>query len=185
MCRDCGDGWPASIVNLSKLLVVVHLTCQGGKENPMNDLTIQLALAHAYHNRAYTNDYIFCFTWAGMFYAVKMENADVATLNAISTVSRTSSKRGGYAALRFRPTNAVKRAIVEMGNVVYKSTKANFDALCKSSKYNKGEVAEMLVTEKVFGEKWVKDSVPFTDGADVSHYQVKFQGATFCTERQV
>ena len=185
MCRDCGDGWPASIVNLSKLLVVVHLTCQGGKENPMNDLTIQLALARAYHNRAYTNDYIFCFTWAGMFYAVKMENADAATLNAISTVSRTSSKRGGYAALRFRPTNAVKRAIVEMGNVVYKSTKANFDALCKSSKYNKGEVAEMVVTEKVFGEKWVKDSIPFTDGADVSHYQVKFQGATFCTERQV
>ena len=151
----------------------------------MNDLTIQLALARAYHNRAYTNDYIFCFTWSGMFYAVKMENADVATLNAISTVSRTSSKRGGYAALRFRPTNAVKRGIVEMGNVVYKCTKANFDALCKSSKYNKGEVAEMLVTEKVFGEKWVKDSVPFTDGADVSHYQVKFQGATFCTERQV
>lgn len=151
----------------------------------MNDLTIQLALTRAYHNRAYTNDYIFCFTWAGMFYAVKMENADVATLNAISTVSRTSSKRGGYAALRFRPTNVVKRAIVEMGNVVYKSTKANFDALCKSSKYNKGEVAEMLVTEKVFGEKWVKDSVPFTDGADVSHYQVKFQGATFCTEREL
>ena len=151
----------------------------------MNDLTIQLTLARAYHNSAYTNDYIFCFTWAGMFYAVKVENADVATLNAISTVSRTSSKRGGYAALRFRPTNTVKRAIVEMGNVVYKSTKANFDALCKSSKYNKGEVAEMLVTEKVFGEKWVKDSVPFTDGADVSHYQVKFQGATFCTERQV
>lgn len=185
MCRDCGDRWPASIVNLSKLLVVVHLTCQGGKENPMNDLTIQLTLTRAYHNRAYTNDYIFCFTWAGMFYAVKVENADVATLNAISTVSRTSSKRGGYAALRFRPTNAVKRTIVEMGNVVYKSTKANFDALCKSSKYNKGEVAEMLVTEKVFGEKWVKDSVPFTDGADVSHYQVKFQGATFCTEREL
>ncbi len=151
----------------------------------MNDLTIQLTLTRAYHNRAYTNDYIFCFTWAGMFYAVKVENADVATLNAISTVSRTSSKRGGYAALRFRPTNAVKRTIVEMGNVVYKSTKANFDALCKSSKYNKGEVAEMLVTEKVFGEKWVKDSVPFTDGADVSHYQVKFQGATFCTEREL
>lgn len=151
----------------------------------MNDLTIQLTLTRAYHNRAYTNDYIFCFTWAGMFYAVKVENADVATLNAISTVSRTSSKRGGYAALRFRPTNTVKRAIVEMGNVVYKCTKVNFDALCKSSKYNKGEVAEMLVTEKVFGEKWVKDSVPFTDGADVSHYQVKFQGATFCTEREL
>ena len=151
----------------------------------MNDLTTQLTLTRAYHNSAYTNDYIFCFTWAGMFYAVKMENVDVATLVSISAISRTSSKRGGYAALRFRPTNAVKRAIVEMGNVVYKCTAANFAAECKASKYNKGEVAEMVVTEKVFGEKWVKDSVPFTDGADVSHYQIKFQGATFCTERQV
>lgn len=151
----------------------------------MNDLTIHLNLTNGYHNAAYTNDYVFCFTWAGMFYAVKMENVDVATLIAISSVSRTSSKRGGYASLRFRPTNDVKRAIVEMGNVVYKCTAANFKAECESNKYNKGENAERLVTEKVFGEKWVKDSVPFTDGADVSHYQVKFQGATFCTERQI
>jgi hypothetical protein len=72
-----------------------------------------------------------------------------------------------------------------MGNVVYKSTAANFKAECESNKYNKGENAERIVTEKVFGEKWVKDSVPFTDGADVSHYQIKFQGATFATERQL
>ena len=151
----------------------------------MNDVTIHLNLTNGYHNAAFTNDYIFCFTWAGMFYAVKMENVDVATLTAISNVDRTSSKRGGYASLRFRPTNAVKRAIVEMGNVVYKTTAANFKAECESNKYNKGENAERLVTEKVFGEKWVKDSVPFTDGADISHYQIKFQGATFCTERQL
>jgi hypothetical protein len=72
-----------------------------------------------------------------------------------------------------------------MGNVVYKCTAANFAAECASNKYNKGENAERIVTERVFGETWVKDSVPFTDGADVSHYQVKFQGATFCTERQL
>ena len=151
----------------------------------MNDVTMHLTLTNGYHNTAYTNDYVFCFTWAGIFYAVKLENVDVATLTAISVVSRTSSKRGGYAALRFRPTNAVKRAIVEMGNVVYKCTAANFAAECKSNKYNKGENAERIVTERVFGEMWVKDSGPFTDGADVSHYQVKFQGATFCTERQL
>lgn len=151
----------------------------------MNDVTMHLNLANAYHANAYTNDYIFCFTWAGLFYAVKMENMDVATLTAISNVDRTSSKRGGYASLRFRPTNAIKRSIVEMGNVVYKCTVANFAAECASNKYNKGENAERLVTEHVFGETWVKDSVPFTDGADVSHYQIKFQGATFATERQL
>ena len=151
----------------------------------MNDLTLHLTLTNAYHTRAFTNDYIFCFTWGGLFYAVKMEDVDLATLIAISNVDRTSSKRGGYATLRFRPTNAVKRAIVEMGNVVYKCTAANFAAECKDNKYNKGENAERIVTEQVFGEKWVKDNVPFTDGADVSHYQIKFQGATFATERQL
>lgn len=151
----------------------------------MTDVTIHLNLANAYHANAYTNDYIFCFVLDYKFYAVKMENMDVTTLVAISNVDRTSSKRGGYAALRFRPTNAIKRAIVEMGNVVYKCTAANFKAECESNKYNKGENAERLVTEKVFGETWVKDSVPFTDGADVSHYQIKFQGATFATERQL
>ena len=158
---------------------------QRQKGPTMNDLTLHLNLAHAYHNAAFTNDYVFCFCLDYKFYAVKMENVDLATLIAISTTSKTSSKRGGFATLRFRPTNAIKRAIVEMGNVVYKTTKANFDATCKASKYNKGEVAEMLVTENVFGETWVKDSVPFTDGADVSHYQVKFEGATFASERQL
>ena len=151
----------------------------------MTDVTIHLNLANAYHANAYTNDYIFCFILDYKFYAVKMENMDAATLVAISNVDRTSSKRGGYAALRFRPTNAIKRAIVEMGNVVYKCTAANFKTECESNKYNKGENAERLVTEHVFGETWVKDSVPFTDGADVSHYQIKFQGATFATERQL
>lgn len=151
----------------------------------MNDLTLHLTLANAYHTAAFTNDYIFCFTWGGLFYAVKLENVDLATLVAVSSVSRTSSKRGGYATLRFRPTNDVKRAIVEMGNVVYKCTAANFAAECKANKYNKGENAERIVTERVFGETWEKDSVPFTDGADVSHFQIKFQGATFASERQL
>ncbi len=151
----------------------------------MNDLTTQLHLAKGYHARAYTNDYILCFVVDYHFSAVKMDNMDVATLVAISSVSRTASKKGGVASLRFRPTNAIKRSIIEMGNVVYKTSKANFEALCKDSKYNKGEVAEQLVTWNVFGAAWNKDSVPFTDGADISHYQIKFQGATFCTERQL
>ena len=151
----------------------------------MTDTTIQILMCEGYTCIAFTHDYIFCFILDGAFYAVKMDNVDARTLVLFTVLSRTSSKRGGYAALRFRPTNAIKRAIVEMGNVVYKCSKANFEAICKASKYNKGEIAEMLVTEKVFGETWHKDSVPFTDGADVSHYQVKFQGATFCTERQL
>ena len=155
------------------------------KDTTMKDLTTTIVMCEGYTRIAFTHDYMFCFILDGMFYVVKMDNVDARTLVLFTTTDHASSKRGGYATLRFRPTNAIKRAIVEMGNVAYKCSKANFEAICKDSKYNKGEVAEMLVTEKVFGETWHKDSVPFTDGADVNHYQVKFQGATFCTERQL
>ena len=161
------------------------LVQQREKGTTMNDLTIQMSLANAYHTRAYTNDYILCFVCDKMFYAVKVNDMSLAALVAISCISRASSKKGGFVTLRFRPTNAIKRSIIEMGNVVYKCTAANFAAECASNKYNKGENAERLVTENVFGEVWVKDSVPFTDGADVSHYQIKFEGATFASERQL
>ena len=165
----------------------IKLSKGTGKEGngKMKDITTHIQLAKAYHSMAFTNDYIFCFIYDYSFYAVKLDNMDTATLVALSSISRTSSKRGGFAALRFRPTNAIKRSIIEMGNVVYKCSKAAFEDLCNSNKYNKGENAELIVTEKVFGEKWVKDSVPFTDGTDVDKYQVKFQGATFATERQL
>lgn len=151
----------------------------------MNDFTKHASMAQAYTMHAYTHDYIFCVVCDGSFYAVKMDDVNAQMLAMFTTMSRASSKKGGYATLRFRPTTAIKRAIIELGNVVYKCNKAAFLAECAASKYNKGEVAEKVVTELVFGEKWVKDSVPFTDGADVSHYQVKFEGATFATERQL
>lgn len=150
-----------------------------------NTTTDHILMCDAYTRISYTHDYVFAFVLDGMFYAVKMDNVDSRTLVLFTTTSRASSKRGGYATLRFRPTTAIKRAIVEMGNVVYKCNKAAFVAMCNSNKYNKGENAEKLITEKVFGETWYKDSVPFTDGADVSHYQIKFEGATFCTEKQL
>ena len=88
-----------------------------------------------------------------------MDNA--ADLMAITSISKAS--RGAGYALRFRPTNDIKRYLLAMGATVLCS-KAYFDSLVKSSKYNKGEVAEMLVTEQLFGQMWEKDSVPFTQG---------------------
>lgn len=148
-------------------------------------LTNHLIMCKSYTKVAFTHDYIFCFIVDKTFWAVKMDKVSAETLVLLTKVDRASSKRGGYMTLRFRPTTSIKRSIIEMGNVVYKCSAAAFLAECAASKYNKGEIAEKVVTEQVFGEKWVKDSVPFTDGADVSHYQIKFQSATFCTERQL
>ncbi len=151
----------------------------------MKDLTTHVTMCDGYDSVSFTHDYIFSFTLDHMFYAVKMENVDARTLVLLTCIDRAAKSKGGAVSLRFRPTNAIKRAIIEMGIVVYKCSAAAFAALCESNKYNKGENAEKLITEMVFGETWHKDSVPFTDGADVSHYQVKFQGATFCKETQL
>ena len=56
------------------------------------------------------------------------------------------------------------------------------------SKYNKGEVFEMLVTQH-YGQTWVKDNVPFTEDGDLTvdgiAYQIKFEKATFINEAQM
>ena len=58
----------------------------------------------------------------------------------------------------------------------------------EESKYNRGEIFEKLVTE-FYGQKWEKDNVPFTDDGDLTvngiAYQIKFQKATFTSEKQL
>ena len=151
----------------------------------MSTLNLHISLARAYTRKAFTHDYIFGFVLDYKVYAVELRDLPVETLVAISTVGRTSSRKGGVASLRFRPTNDIKRAIVEMGTAHVLCTKAAFMETVASNKYNKGENFERLVTEELCGETWVKDSVPFTDGTDVANWQVKFEGATFATERQL
>ena len=147
--------------------------------------TLHAHMTNAYDNASFTHHYIFTFAYAGMVYAV---NADMhaAELMVITSISKAS--RGAGYALRFRPTNDIKRYLIAVGATTLCS-KAYFDSLVKSSKYNKGEVAEMLVTEQLFGQTWEKGSVPFTQGGDIEAdgiaYQHKHEGATFCNERSL
>lgn len=155
----------------------------------MKDLNAHIQMARQYHAAAFTADYVFTFVYNYKFYAVKVENLSIETLVAISTLDRASSKRGGMMSLRFKPTNAIKAALVEMGAATVIMSKAAFEDYYKSNKYNKGENAEKLVTEVLFGQTWEKDNVPFTDGGDVEAegkaWQHKHEGATFCNEKSL
>ena len=142
-------------------------------------------LATAYTANAYTHDYILTFNVDGFFWAYEChmnadELADIAKLDKAS--------RGNGYSIRFRPNNAQKRELVKKGAQKLMSTAA-FTALFESHKYNRGETAEMIVTEQMFGQTWEKDSVPFNEGADVitdnMAYQHKHEGATFCNELQL
>lgn len=136
-------------------------------------------MATAYETLAYTAHYIMGYAYKHMVYMTIVDGcADYMATD------RTSSKRGGESVLRFKPTVAQKKALMAV-NAEAICTEEEFEALFASSKYNRGEIFEKLITEK-FGLEWVKDNLPFTQGGDIEvggvAYQIKYQKATFCTE---
>jgi len=141
-----------------------------------------------YNSMSFTHNYIFGFCYKHIVY---MATVDSATLPYICKLD-VASRGAGYA-LRYCPT--VQQKLFLMTKAVPLCSEMLFDSLCqekyknahgKMVKYNCGEVFEKLVTEH-FGQKWVKDNVPFTDGPDVIGngvpYQVKYEKATFTNEK--
>lgn len=144
---------------------------------------IKTNIATHYHSAAFTDDYAFTFNYGGMFYLFETV-LTAETLIEIAKLDKAS--RGAGYSIRFRPTTNDKAEMVKRGAVAVCST-AYFKAMCEASKYNQGEVAEMLITELVYGQTWEKDSVPFNEGADIytdaRAIQHKHEGATFTNER--
>ena len=139
-----------------------------------------------YTDRAFTDNYIFGFTFAGMVYAVEIRKAD-SLLPFVMTLDKAS--RGQGYALRFKPNKAQKALLMENGDVVSLCSVEFFNETVENSKYNKGEIFEKMVTEQMFGQVWEKDNVPYTDGGDVydstNAYQIKFEKATFTNEKSM
>ena len=150
----------------------------------MKNLAIQMKLAGDYSNHAYTHNYIFTFEFCDNIWALVLEDVNADKLMTLTKLDKAS--RGAGYALRFKPTKSDKAALLAMGAKVLCS-KDYFEAVCDSNKYNKGENAEKMVTEQMFGQAWEKDSVPFTIAGDIEAngkaYQHKHQGATFCNEK--
>lgn len=141
---------------------------------------ILVNLIARYETKAYTNNYVFGFTYNGFVYYLEK-----AGLSFGIKLDKASTKNGGGYSIRYNPTKAEKKALVEGGVAKVLCTVEYFDTLKAESIYNKGEIFEKLITEK-FGLVWEKDNVPFFMGADIEvdgkAYSVKFEKATVCTE---
>ena len=148
----------------------------------MTNLTILQTMTARYEALAFTHNYIFGFIDRGIVYAVV---TDSSVLPYALTLDRASSKNGGGYSVRFSPNKAQKEMLKTAGKLIAVCSEDQFNEMVKTSKYNKGEIFEMLMTE-YFGQTWTKDNVPFTEAGDIEAegiaYQVKFQKATFCTE---
>lgn len=135
-----------------------------------------------YNRKAFTHKYIIGIIFQGNIYMVKVTSDILPYILKLDKASRGN----GYS-LRFKPNKAVKELLLSKGATILCSVEM-FQELVKSSKYNKGEIFEKLVTE-FYGQEWEKDSVPFTDDGDLTvngiAYQIKFESASFISEKQM
>lgn len=147
----------------------------------MTNTALLHSMIERYERKAFTNRYIFGFTFAHNVYMVEA-NADL--LPSILCLDRAS--RGAGYSLRFCPTKDIKVLLMNGAKVL--CSEKFFTEQVESSIYNRGEIFEKLVTES-FGQEWTKDNVPFYEGADLTAngiaYQIKFEKATFANEKSL
>lgn len=138
-----------------------------------------------YNDAAATHNYIFGFVWKKVVYVVRVMGATAERLTAWTCMDCDS--RSKTASLRFKPTNAQKALLMALGAEPMMA-EAEFEAMVKASKYNRGEIFEKLITEAA-GQKWEKDKVPFTEDGDLTvdgiKYQIKYNKATFTNEKSL
>lgn len=148
----------------------------------MENLALKKTMVKFYIGRAGAHVYIWGFVLDGNVWMVKTGSDELMNVMKLDLASRGA----GYA-LRFKPTRAIKTYLLSMGAKVLCSEKF-FNEQVASSKYNRGEIFEKLVTEH-FGQVWVKDNIPFTEQGDINvdgvEIQIKFEKATFINEAQM
>lgn len=141
---------------------------------------ILIALIARYNSKAFTHNYIMGFTYNGKVYYVRQTGLSFGI-----KLDKASAKNGGGYSIRYNPTKAEKKALVESGTATMLCSVEFFNETVAGCKYNKGEVFEKMITE-LNGQQWEKDNVPFFKGADLTvngtAFSLKFEKATICTE---
>lgn len=152
---------------------------------------IKKMLQDGYNKVAFTDKYILGWTLKHVIYFTICDRELVDWVTCLDKASRGA----GYA-LRFKPNTEQKYMLMANGaevlcsemrfNEILEETYINEKG--KEVHYNKGEVFERLITEKA-GQKWKKDTVPFTMAGDIEWngvaYQIKFEKATFTNEKSL
>ena len=132
-----------------------------------------------YERWSAAHTYILGFVYNGKLYFVKLAFAELARYFKLD---RASSKRGGFAKIRIRMTADERRELVAVATLL-----GSADLLEADAKYNKGENFEKVITERLAGMTWVKDSVPFNVAGDVElngeQVQVKLDNAELTNEK--
>lgn len=133
-----------------------------------------------YHLYSASKKYIVGFIRDGKIYYVIVTFEKLAEM---LKACKASSKRGGFNKVRVYVSAQLQKELIACGLAHEVGT---VDALI-SSKYNKGEMFEKLITETLTTDAWVKDSLPFYMGGDIQlngeNIQIKLNGAELTNEK--
>ena len=137
-------------------------------------------MIRVYHKHSASHKYIVGFIRNGKVYYVTIT---FDKLSAMLKACKASSKRGGFNKVRVYVSANQQKAMISNGEAVEICMMEDLVA----EKYNKGELFEKVITEKLTGEKWEKDSLPFYEGGDIvlngENVQVKLNGAELTNEK--
>lgn len=143
-------------------------------------MTLKEMVAH-YNKMTAADGYIVGFTFKHLLYYVSI---DGHLPEEILKFDRASSKRGGTAKVRVRVPAGFRKAMVETGKAIMLGAES---LLQTEDRYNKGERFERIITERLTGETWIKDSIPFTDAGDIEldgrQIQIKLTDAELTNEK--
>ena len=146
----------------------------------MTNEVIKKMLQDGYNSIAYTDQYIMVYNLKGVVYFTVCTRELVDRVTCLDKASR-----GQGFSLRFKPNMGQKLLLMSDNATTLCSVKL-FNDMVADSVYNRGEIAEKLVTE-YFGQEWTKDSIPFTEAGDIEvdgiAYQIKYESATFTNEK--
>lgn len=126
----------------------------------------------------YTHNYIYGFIYKGFvyFYSAIGVNSKYIKLENLSN---------GYHTIKYRPNNSDKKALIESGICGVLCTESAFLSEVENTIYNRGEIFEKMITEKL-GGMWKKDNIRVDKGADIEIseklFSVKFEKARVIDE---
>lgn len=135
-----------------------------------------------YRETTAADAYMVGFTYQHALYLVEVSELSDAWVKA----DRASSKKGGWKKLRVKLSAAIKRELVESGKA---ELLGGEELLTADPAHNKGENFERVLTERLTGKTWIKDSTPFWVAGDIQvdglEIQIKLDGAELTNEKAV
>ena len=134
-----------------------------------------------YPAKSAAHAYAYGFTVARRLYYAMLTWEELAKL---LKNDRAATSKGGMKKIRVRGSAAAKAELIASGKAVELGGEELLEA---DDQFNKGEHFERLLTEKLTGKSWVKDSTPFWVAGDIRvdgvEIQIKLDQAELINEK--